>query len=131
MKTPLQKASTVFEIVNPYDGFKPVATVVVIDEERLEREVLKGSIADSAVQKLLPFQTTIEAGSTKYHIVNASAYVVETNSHTIYEGQTLCKRSGERAWPTYRHTQPTCPGCLAKAKAIIVQHLLTTEPELS
>jgi hypothetical protein len=105
-------------------------TIVIIDEDRLNREVLKGSIADLNVQKLLPFQTSIEAGDTHNHIVNASAYVVQTNSHVIYEGQTLCKRFGN-AFRTHRDAAPTCPGCLAKAKAIIVYHLLSTEPELS
>ena len=124
-KTPLEKA-TVSRF--SYEG----QTFIVIDEARLEREVLKGSIADSDVQKLLPFQTKVGAGDTHYHIVNASAYVVETNAHAIYEGQTLCKRFGNVYGDAVsRYQQPTCPGCLAKAKAIIVHHLLTTEPELS
>jgi hypothetical protein len=80
---------------------------------------------------LLPFQTKIGVGDTYYHIVNASAYVVETNAHAIYEGQTLCKRFGNVYADAARFVQPTCPGCLAKAKAIIVYHLLATEPELS
>ena len=122
MKTPLESIKEVYQI---HDEI-----VVVIDANRLEREVLKGSIDDRDVQKLLPFQTKVGVGDTKYHIVNASAYVVATNAHTIYEGQTLCKRFGNVYGDT-RYHQPTCPGCLAKAKAIIVQHLLTTEPELS
>ena len=122
-KTPLEKA-TVSRF--SYEG----QTFIVIDEARLEREVLKGSIADSDVQKLLPFQTKVGVGDTHYHIVNASAYVVETNAHAIYEGQTLCKRFGN-LYSVGMSQRPTCPGCLAKAKAIIVYHLLTTEPELS
>jgi hypothetical protein len=124
MKTPLQKS--IVGVVQIQDE-----TIVIIDEDRLNREVLKGSIADSNVQKLLPFQTKIGVGDTKYHIVNASAYVVSTDRHTIYEGQTLCKRFGNMYGEAARFAQPTCPGCLAKAKAIIVYHLLSTEPELS
>ena len=125
MKTPLEKS-----IKEAYQIHDEIA--VVIDANRLEREVLKGSIDDRDVQKLLPFQTKVGVGDTKYHIVNASAYVVATNAHTIYEGQTLCKRFGNVYGDAIsRYQQPTCPGCLAKAKAIIVQHLLTTEPELS
>ena len=125
MKTPFEKA-TVSRFSS--DGH----TFVVIDEEILGREVLRSSIADRDVQKLLPFQTKVGAGDTHYHIVNASAYVVATNAHTIYEGQTLCKRFGNVYGDALSRSQkPTCPGCLAKAKAIIVHHLLATEPELS
>lgn len=124
MKTPLEKS--IKEVYQIHDEI-----VVVIDAKRLEREVLKGSIADKNVQKLLPFQTDITSGENYYHIVNASAYKVATNSHFIYEGDTLCRRYGTNIARTLRGTEPTCPGCLAKAKAIIVQHLLTTEPELS
>jgi hypothetical protein len=125
MKTPLQKS--IVGVVQIHDE-----TIILIDEDRLNREVLKGSIADRDVQKLLPFQTRIGTGDTKYHIVNASAYVVQTNNHSIYEGQTLCKRFGNTYYtaPSYIEAA-TCPGCLAKAKAIIVYHLLSTEPELS
>ena len=115
MKTPLESIKEVYQIQDEI--------VVVIDANRID---------DRDVQKLLPFQTKVGVGDTKYHIVNASAYVVATNAHTIYEGQTLCKRFGNVYGDAIsRYQQPTCPGCLAKAKAIIVQHLLTTEPELS
>jgi hypothetical protein len=125
MKTPLEKA--IVGVVQIHDE-----TIVIIDEDRLNREVLKGSIANRDVQKLLPFQTAIGVGDTYYHIVNASAYLVETNCHTIYEGETLCKRFGNDGWSdSARFALPTCPGCLAKAKALIVHHLLKTEPELS
>jgi len=126
MKTPFEKA-TVSRFSS--DG----RTFVVVDEEILGREVLKSSIKDSDVQKLLPFQTSLGEGSNHIHIRNESAYTVETNSHFIHEGETLCQRAAWTPRIPYVHRQevPTCPGCLAKAKAIIVQHLLTTEPELS
>jgi hypothetical protein len=103
--------------------------VVEIDFDRLERDVLKGLIDDSNVQKLLPFKTDVEAGDTYNHIVNASAYTVETNSHFIHEGGTLCARAGG-SFRTHRDAKPTCPGCLIKAKSIIVEHLIATSPEL-
>jgi hypothetical protein len=97
-------------------------TVVTIDMARLEREVLKGSIADSDVQKLLPFQTSVAVGRTESHIINESFYDVETNYHIIQRGDAICGRYS----PFYRGLggQPTCPGCLAKSKRIIVDHLL-------
>jgi hypothetical protein len=116
--------------------------VVVIDGDKLEREVLKGSINDSDVQRLLPFQTSLGRGAQHRHILNASAYTVETNAHFIEEGDTLCKRAaytpellgyylvggaanqnGSLSSQAKRPTA-TCPGCLAKAKSIIVNHLL-------
>lgn len=130
MKTPIEKASTVFTIVDPStDINQPIATVVVIDAEKLEREVLKQSISDDDVQRLLPFATSLGLGENFSHIINKSAYTVQTNSHNVTEGDTLCKRGeptrgmyyGENVFGT-----PSCPGCLAKAKAIIVNHLLTT-----
>jgi hypothetical protein len=116
MKTPIEK-SLVGVIVTP------IETVVIIDADRLEREVLKGSIADRDVRKLLPFHTHVVAGQTHIHIQNASAYTVETNSHLIPEGETLCAKAGtvDRITDAMR---PSCPGCLVKAKAIIVNHLL-------
>jgi hypothetical protein len=128
MKTPLEKATTVIDIVDAsVDLLTPIATLVIVDEARLEREVLKGSIADENVQKLLPFNTVLVAGSNYFHLQNASAYNVETNSHRIYEGDTLCAKVGpvQRLYSSDRAA--TCPGCLAKGKAIIVNHLLSLE----
>jgi hypothetical protein len=93
------------------------------------RDVLKRSIDDASVQKLLPFQTGVEAGYTYNHIVNASAYTVAIDKHRIVEGQTLCARAGG-SFRTHRDAKPTCPGCLAEAKSIIVEHLIATGPEL-
>ena len=59
MKTPLEKS--IKEVYQIHDEI-----VVVIDANRLEREVLKGSIDDRDVQKLLPFQTKVGVGDTKY-----------------------------------------------------------------
>jgi hypothetical protein len=125
MKTPLEKS--IVGVVQIHDE-----TIVIIDEDRLNREVLKGSIADETVQKLLPFQTYLSEGTNHIHITNASAYVVETNAHRIVEGETLCARARWTPRIPYvnRREVPTCPGCLAKAKTLIVYHLLATEPEL-
>jgi hypothetical protein len=119
-KTPVEKA-TVGVIVTPFE------TVVVIDGDKLEREVLKESISDLDIQRLLPFQTRLVMGENHIHIENASAYTVETQYHYIGEGDTLCAKQGQ----TYRTTTgvvkvATCPGCLAKAKGVIVNHLLNT-----
>lgn len=130
MKTPLEKATTLINIVDAsVDLLTPIATFVVVDMGRVEREVLKGSIADSDVQKLLPFHTMPGWGKNFIHIVNRSAYIVETNNHIIREGETLCKRAGGAAHPYYGESifeTATCPGCLAKGKSIIVNHLYKT-----
>jgi hypothetical protein len=121
----IAKATTVFDIVDPSSDInQPVATFVVVDMGRVEREVLKGSIADSDVQKLLPFQTSVAVGRTESHIINESFYDVETNYHIIQRGDAICGRYS----PFYRGLggQPTCPGCLAKGKGIIVNHLYKT-----
>lgn len=106
-------------------------TVIEIDFDRLERDVLRGAINDKDVQKLLPFQTKLGRGNTYVHIVNASAYTVETNSHFIRETGTLCAREGGARWTISSEIitaqGATCPGCLAKAKTIIVNHLLDNE----
>jgi hypothetical protein len=130
VKTPIEKATTVFDVVDATnDVAESVGTLVVIDMQRLEREVLIGSIADADVQKLLPFANVIGDGENFRHIINKSAYVVETNSHVIAENETLCKRAG-KTWETYYGSDAvsvaTCPGCLAKGKAVIVNHLLKT-----
>jgi hypothetical protein len=119
MKTAIEK-SVLGAIVTPF------TTIVVIDADRLEREVLKGSISDRDVMRLLPFQTSLVGGESHRHIQNDSAYTVETNSHLIREGETLCAKQGEtyRLGFSFAERVPTCPGCLAKAKAVIVNHLL-------
>jgi len=116
-------ASDILRAARDAQDAEPVTTAIVIDMDRLEREVLKGSIEDRDVQKLLPFQSALGAGNTYIHLVNKSAYTVETKYHYIREGETLCKRAGY-ARPTVFADRPTCPGCLAKAKSVIVNHLL-------
>lgn len=90
--------------------------VIVIDFDRLERDVMRG---DNYV-----------------HIVNRSAYTVETNSHLVPEGAALCARK-EMFRPSAdftirnnglvirldQHKTATCPGCLTKAKTVIVDYL--------
>jgi hypothetical protein len=117
-KTPLDKATTVIHLQD--------ATVIIIDGDRLEREVLKGSIADGDVQKLLPFKTKRVYGYTFVHIQNESAYTIQTDRHFICEGETLCARDshGRTYSASVKGLVPTCPGCLAKGKSIIVNHLL-------
>lgn len=90
---------------------------------RIAFKVLKSSISDADLQRLLPFQTSLELGSTHVHIVNESAYEVKTQYHSITDGDTLCARAA-RSRGTVTGTAPTCPGCLAKAQGIIVNHLL-------
>lgn len=102
-----------------------VVKTVEIDFDGLAAKVLKGRIKDEDVLKLLPFKTDVEAGYTYNHIVNASAYTVETNAHFIHEGGTLCARAGG-SFRTHRDAKPNCPGCLAKAKSLIVEHLIAT-----
>ena len=118
--SPLEKATRVVTFFGH--------STIVINVDRLECEVLKASIKDWDVQKLLPFQTTLGRGIHYTHIVNASSYDVETNYHVISEGETICKRHGgeDSLWAIGTAVTPLCPGCLAKAKAIIVAHLLNS-----
>jgi hypothetical protein len=132
-KSPIEKSIvSSIDIVDPsVDLLTPIATVVVIDAAKLEREVLKASIADADIQRLLPFQTRLVMGENHIHIENTSAYTVETQYHLISEGDTLCVKVGQTyALGAYRSVQvskvATCPGCLAKAKGVIVNHLLNT-----
>jgi hypothetical protein len=120
-------------------------------------KVLVASVEDENVQAILPFQTSLREGNTFTHIVNESFYDVQTNYHSIEQGDAICGRGGSfdesarfRLYadirrktvpqvknkiayntpqynaPQYidQHTVPTCPGCLAKAKRIVVKHLL-------
>jgi hypothetical protein len=132
MKTPFEKS--IVDVINT-----PSRTLVVIDLNRLKQEELKENIQDATIQKLLPFHTALVVGENYVHVQNSSAYVVTTNSHEVLEGDTLCAKRGA-TYPVggfhsvqqrVRGNVPTCPGCIAKAKAIIAQHLQTTEPELS
>jgi hypothetical protein len=123
-KIAIERASTVFNIVDEKGDLNNIlGTYVVIDEARLEYELLIDSIRDEEVQGMLPFFTRLEYGNNYVHITNASPYLAVTNSHDIAKDETLCKR-GERSIPTIK-TIPTCPGCLVKAKAIIVNHLFS------
>jgi hypothetical protein len=129
MKSILEKCTTTIDIVDAdVDLLTPIATLVTIDIARLEREVLKQSIADKDVQKFLPFNTRLVAGTNHFHIQNISGYAVETDHHIITEGETLCKRAGRvDLLDTNTWAAASCPGCLAKGKAIIVNHLLAQE----
>lgn len=84
---------------------------------------MKASVAAEDIQKLLPFQSSLELGDNYIHIVNESAYPVYTKSHEIGLGDTLCKR-GKDANGKVTEATPTCPGCLVKARGVIINHLL-------
>ena len=124
-----EEAEGIVEFEQKHKGiqYRAVGDVVVyvVDMRDAEKRVLMGSIADGDVQRLLPFQTSLGAGKTYVHIVNESAYVITTNHHEIHEGDTICARAAGADWQLdQRYTVPTCPGCLAKAKRVIVDHLL-------
>jgi len=112
-------------IVTP-DGV--VIRVVDLDaiREALARYIfqqLKASVAAEDIQSLLPFQSGLELGDTHVHITNLSAYPVETKYHTITFNDTLCKR-GTEPRGVVTGAEPTCPGCVAKARGVIVNHLM-------
>lgn len=101
----------------------PFGTLVTVDAVGIVRESLKARIQDTAVREYLPFLTSVSDGLNHFHIRNDSAYPVDTKYHTIEQGDTLCGRGGDNNY-TVSHVSPTCPGCIAKAKNIIVTHLL-------
>ena len=84
---------------------------------------LKASVAAEDIQSLLPFQSGLELGDTHIHITNESAYPVFTKYHVVGNGDTLCKR-GTDSRGTVSGAEPTCPGCIAKARGVIVNHLM-------
>lgn len=85
-------------------------------------DTLKATIEDADVIALLPFATTIACGNTQNHIINMSVYPVSTKYHTITKHQALCGR--ENTFYRGFGAEPTCPGCIAKAKGVIVNNLL-------
>lgn len=105
---------------------------VVIDTENLEAVIaslrklivntLKATIEDADVLALLPFASAIACGDNYNHIINLSAYPVTTKYHTITKHQALCGR--EKTYYRGIGAEPTCPGCIAKAKGVIVNNLL-------
>jgi hypothetical protein len=121
----------------------PGVDVIVVDADTLRAsiksmmfKVLVASVEDENVQAILPFQTSLRKGNRFTHIVNASFYTMK-NVHSIEPGDAICGRGGSfDSQAAYRihttpvslhidqHTVPTCPGCLAKSKHIIVEHLL-------
>lgn len=126
------------------DARASVNEVIVVDADTLRAsiksmmfKVLVASVEDENVQAILPFQTSLRKGNTFTHIVNESFYDVQTNYPSIEQGDAICGRGGSfdphaayriRTTPVSvhidQHTVPTCPGCLAKAKRIVVKHLL-------
>lgn len=93
--------------------------------EAYRRQGLKDAIPDSGIREYLPFLTSVSEGSNYFHIRNDSVYPVATKRHTVEQGDTLCMRGGDNT-ETVRLVAPTCPGCIAKAKNIVVAHLLST-----
>lgn len=102
------------------------AVAIAEVSEAIVRESLKRDIRDTDLQALLPFQTSIVAGDTHFHIRNDSKYVVETKYHDIEQGDTLCARAKNNDDVLYG-VYATCPGCIAKAKNVVVTHLLSEE----
>lgn len=84
---------------------------------------LKASVAAEDIQSLLPFQSGLELGDTYIHVTNESAYPVFTKYHVVGNGDTLCKR-GTDSRGTVSGAEPTCPGCVAKARGVIVNNLM-------
>jgi hypothetical protein len=91
---------------------------------------IRDTIADEDVRDFLKFRTTLGAGSSKIHIVNSSAFTVETDRHVIERGDTLCAKHGETDLVDDLYYEVTCPGCLAIGKGIAVRDL-TDEQLLS
>ncbi len=109
----------------------PDGVVIAITDPAAIREAiykfitqqLKASVAVEDIQSLLPFQSALELGDTHVHIVNLSAYPVFTKYHIVGLGDTLCKR-GTDSRGTVSGAEPTCPGCIAKARGGIVNNLM-------
>ncbi len=125
---------------------------VVIETENLEAVIaslrkfivttLKATIEDADVIALLPFASAIACGDNHNHIINMSAYPVSTKYHTFTKHEALCgcwkpsswvswwKPASTREKTYYRGlgAEPTCPGCIAKAKGVIVNNLLQRFP---
>lgn len=83
---------------------------------------LKASIAAEDILNLLPFRSAIVFGEHHTHIQNDSAYPVYTKYHVIGRGDTLCAKVGQTYFPT--RVTPSCPGCIAKARGVIVNNLM-------
>ena len=103
---------------NTIDRFSKYVRVVLVDT----REIVN-QIADEDVRDFLQFRTGLAAGESKIHIVNLSAFEVETERHTIERGETLCHKYGQVTRVNELQYGATCPGCLAIGKGIAVRDL--------
>lgn len=109
----------------PINRWSKYVRVVVLDT----REIVD-RIADEDVRDFLKFRTGLAVGDHYTHIVNLSAYEVQTDRFTIMTNDTLCRKSGRTAAISDLHSSVTCPGCLAIGKGIAVRDL-TDEQLLS
>ncbi len=103
---------------NPINRFSKYVRVLLIDTREIHDR-----IADEDLRDFLKFRTGLAAGDNYIHIVNLSAYEVETERHTIMNGDTLCRKSGRTARVNELLTDASCPGCLAIGKGIAVRDL--------
>ena len=77
-------------------------------------DLLKRTIPTERIQAYLRFRTEVRHGHNLNHLVNASAFAVETRFHVIRENESLCGRRSQRFSVTTEGV--TCPGCTAIGK---------------
>lgn len=77
-------------------------------------DLLVHSIPTERIGAYLRFRSEVRHGSDFNHIVNTSAFPVETKYHFIREGESLCGRRSPRFTAT--KSEATCPGCIAIGK---------------
>ena len=107
----------VFE-VTPF-GVRNVTPSLI---RKINAMILDAVFPAETVRRSLRFATKLFAGDTHNHIVNDATFAVETESgRTVEPGDSLCLRrkpfelSDEQRW---RHSEPTCPGCIAIAQGL-------------
>lgn len=99
--------------------------VILVDTKQI-----RDTIADEDVQDFLKFRTGLGSGRNFIHLVNRSAFTIETDRHVIEPGDTLCAKKDMTYYRTDDDRGATCPGCLAIGKGIAVRDL-TDEQVLS
>jgi len=92
-----------------------------------EQEQLRAELAEEfklsldnfeKVQRLLPFHTDLKSGNNFVHIVNKGANAIKTDKYVVWEGDTLCRRTG-RLYDDVIGLE--CPGCLAIGAGLAVR----------
>ena len=84
---------------------------------------IRDSIADEDVRDFLKFRTSLGKGDNHVHIVNSSAFTIETDRHVIENGDTLCAKRNSTDLVDDVYYEASCPGCLAIGKGIAVRDL--------